>query len=105
MVVILHALLHKATLPQTRPIWHHPLVVLPVVQRRAIPNLPLPPAEQVTNQNRLHAAPVKVTQNLQPVAQVKETKNLKTPPAVPDMVPVECKNLSSRSLNMILFEF
>ena len=79
-----HALLHKATWPQTLLIWNLPLVVLPVVQRKAMPNQPLLHVEPVTaNLNLLHAELATVNQNLQHAVQVKVTTTLKPQHVVP----------------------
>jgi hypothetical protein len=59
-----------------------------------MPNLPLPPAEQVTaNQNPHHAELATENPHLLPVAQVTVTANLKPQPAVRHAVRVESKNL------------
>ena len=66
-----------------------------VVQRMAMPNLPLLLAELVTaNQNPHHAVLATVNLHLQPVAQVKVTANLKHQPAVPHAEAMESKNLN-----------
>lgn len=70
-------------------------MVLHVVQKMAMPNLPLPLAEPVTaNQNHHHAEFATVNLHLLPVAQVKATANLKPQPAVPLAEAAESKNFN-----------